>query len=348
LKKRSKNNLLLISTILGLLIVSIIFLLYPTCTRAQTPNPNSLEADNAIQQILNSNITFESHKVYLCVWLLNTYSFEYTTGNYIFDLYVSILWTDTNISAAPNWYFTNGFAYPTSEANVLLGENLTGTIRYAVHRVTAELNTPPDAKDYPFDKIYLKISIDLPTQGYNVTGEWLNNQTGIDPYFENAGWKTTNVQLQVSPHAGSLGVERPHFDMVITQEKAKPSSIITSFLPPIFFCAVSAVAFLFSLQGLTPVGIRIGLNNSMLVTTILFLISVEGSVPPSSVMSIFEMFILSVLSFLTLGLIITVLGFALWLKVKDEKLVKGINRWGLVISIILPFILFGIYFVFRS
>ncbi len=137
-------------------------------------------------------------------------------------MYVSFFWIDPNISTG-NWYFTNGYAYPNSEANVLLGKNLTSDIKYEIYRVTASLNTPPNAKDYPFDKISLKISIDFAIQSFNVTGAWVDTLTGIDPYFENTGWKTTNVELIMSPHAGIVSIERPHFDMVITQEKIRLS-----------------------------------------------------------------------------------------------------------------------------
>jgi hypothetical protein len=337
------------SIILGSLLLIFIFLFNSTRTGGQIPNSNSSESDIIIRQIKNTNIQFENHTVYLSVWLLNTYSFEYTTGNYIFDMYVSILWIDPNISKNPNWYFTNGYAYPTPEANVLLNLNVSGDIKYKVYRVTAALNTPPNAKDYPFDKISLKISMDISVaQEYNINGKWINNLTIIDPYFENAGWKTTDVELLSSMHASSLGVERPHFDMVITQEKIRPSSIITTFLPPIFFCIVSAISFLFNLKGLTPVSVRIGLNNSMLVTTLLFIISVGGSIPPSSVMSIFEMFMLSVLSFLILGLVVTVMGFAFWIRYKNEKKTLRINRWGFIISIIAPLLLFTVLYFLRG
>ena len=119
-----------------------------------------LKEPTLIQQVLSSNIEFENHTVYLSL-LLNCYSFQYTTGNYIFDMYVSFLKLHPNISTG-NWYFTNGYAYPNSEANVLLGKNLTSDITITkCYRVTASLNTPPNAKDYPFDKISLKISIDF-------------------------------------------------------------------------------------------------------------------------------------------------------------------------------------------
>ena len=285
--------------------------------------------------------------MYVGIWVLHIYSFQYTTGTYTLDMYVYFFWTDPDITTA-NWYLTNGYPI-NSEAKVLINRNINGTIKYEFYRVTATLNTPPDARDYPFDQINLKISLELTNAAVNsINLVWLQNQTGLDPAFVNPNWNTTNIELSTVKHSYPLGIEAPYAEMTITQAKTKPSSALASLFPPLVFSFVSVVSFLFSLKDPGSVGLRMGLNTSMLITTILFQLNISGSIPPSSSLSIFGLFSISVLVFLSLNLIVTIVGFAHFVKFKNEKFTIRVNRWGFLISIVLPVALFSVLFLLRT
>jgi len=284
--------------------------------------------------------------MYLGIWILHIYNFQYITGTYTLDMYVYFFWTDPNITTA-NWYLTNGYPI-NSAAKILVESNVTGDIKYEFYRVTATLNTPPDAKDYPFDQITLKVSLELINPGYSVNLAWLQNQTGLDPAFNNPNWRTTNIELSTSKHSYPLGVEAPYAEMAITQAKLKPSSALASLLPLIVFSVVSAISFLFSLTDLGSVGLRMGLNTSMLITTILTSLSIGGAIPPSSSVSIFALILMSVLVFLSLNLVVTIFGFAHFVKYKNAIFTKKVNRWGFLISIITPILLFIILFTLSA
>ena len=181
--------------------------------------------------------------MYMGIWVLHIYSYQYTTGTYTLDMYVYFFWTDPNITTA-NWYLTNGYPI-NSAAKILVNSDVTGAIKYEFYRVTAILNTPPDARDYPFDQITLKISPELINPDYSVNLAWLQNQTGVDPAFDNPLWKTTNIELSTSKHTYPLGVQAPYAEMDITQAKLKASSAFASLFPPIIFCIVSAISSMF-------------------------------------------------------------------------------------------------------
>jgi hypothetical protein len=108
------------------------------------------------------------------------------------------------------------------------------------------------------------------THGNNVTLSWFSDQTGIDPQFNNPGWKTDSYVLTTSIHSYPVGVQVPRAEMVIIQQRQRASTSIAPFIPPTIFAVVCAVSFLFGLKEPGSVALRIGLNTSMLVTTLLF------------------------------------------------------------------------------
>jgi hypothetical protein len=339
-KKKQMRKVLVKSVLLSIFFVIAFVLFCPSLTRGQFTNADSFQPDQ-IQSRLQSQlqgVEFGNHAMYMGVWVIHIYNFQYTSGTYTLDMYVYFFWTDPNITTA-SWYLTNGYPI-NSAAKILVDSNVNGDIKYEFYRITATLNTPPDARDYPFDQINLKISIELINPGYGVNLAWLQNETGVDPGFVNPNWKTTNIQLTSSQHSYPLGIQAPLAEMTITQAKLKPSSALASLFPPLVFCFVSVVSFLFSLKDPGSVGLRMGLNTSMLITTILFQLNISASIPPSTSVSIFGLFSISVLVFLSLNLIVTIVGFAHFVKFKNEKFTVRVNRWGLVISIILPIMLF--------
>ena len=90
------------------------------------------------------NIQYENHTVYVSLWLINVYSFDYKTGSYTFDFYVFFFWSDPNIQTA-NWYLMNGYpSYPG--AKLLVASNYTDQVKYEFYRVRADLNTPLEPK----------------------------------------------------------------------------------------------------------------------------------------------------------------------------------------------------------
>lgn len=326
----------------------IAFILFsPVMTRGQSTNVTSNQSDQ-IQSRLQSQLQgleFGNQTIYMGIWVIHIYSFQYTAGTYTFDMYCFFFWTDPNISTA-NWYLTNGYPI-NSAAKILVTRNVTSGIKYEIYRVTATLNTAPDAKNFPFDQVTMNVSIEVLNPGYTVNLAWLQNATGVDSSFKNPMWKTTNIELSTSMHSYPLGVEAPNANMAITQERIKPSAAISTLFPPLMFCVVSAISFLFSLKDPPSVGLRLGLNTSMLITTILFTLSISGSVPPSTSISIFALFMISVIIFLSLNLIVTIGGFSLSMRFKDPHLALRINRWGLVFSIIVPVLIFVVLLSFR-
>ena len=274
--KEHKKLIHKVSCILVAFFISLSMIPYPLLASGQLSDPGSIDSTNPNFTSF-SDIQPNNNSVIVGLWLINLFSYQYITSDYTMDMYLYFFWRNTNVTAI-DWDFANG--YPITPTSItLLNSNYTSTVRYEVYRATARFNSPPDASDFPFDKINLTISINLLTHGNNITLNWLNNQTGVDPQFTNPGWKTVSVELDASIHTYPLGVQVPRADMVIIQQRQRAVASISPFIPPTIFALVCAVSFLFGLKEMGSVGLRIGLNTSMLVTTLLFSFGVNSSIP---------------------------------------------------------------------
>lgn len=303
----------------------------------------------AIPEITMNLIAVEpdENTVLVGIWLINIFEYRYATGDYTMDMYIYFFWTNPDLTKV-DWYFANG--YPITPTSITLIESRNSTeenLKYQVFRATARFNTPPDASNYPLDDIYLTVSVDLLTHGRNLTLSWLNDQTGIDPSFQNSGWTTTNVELTTFTHSYPLGVEVPRAELAITQQKQRIGNVISPFIPPLIFSFVSAVSFLFGLKETGSVGLRIGLNTSMLVTTLLFSFGINANIPPSSSVPLYSIFLTAVLFFMVCNLVVTIVGTVGWVKYRNEKRTMRANQFGFLISIIVPITVFLLLFLTR-
>jgi hypothetical protein len=347
-KKACTQRVCLLSFI-GIFLFFVALFIYPALAINGASSKLTTESEHTPSlQAQLANFQYENNTVYLGVWLINIYNFQYLTGDYTFDFYLYFFWVDPNPNITQiDWQLVNGYPI-TPNAITLIDRNLNSTVKHEIYRVTAHFNTAPNAIDYPFDSIKLEVALDFLTRGNYNNVVWLENQTGIDPGFENSGWKTSNVALTVSSHAYPLDVAVPRASMVITQQRQNLLSSVQALIPPIIFGIVSVFSFLFGLKEVSAVGIRIGLNTSMLVTTLLFNFAASAAIPPASTISFYGLFMLSILIFMVLNLVITIVGVVAWIRYKNEQQVKRINRWGFVLAIGLPILFFVLLYVLRT
>jgi hypothetical protein len=329
-------------------LLSVFFIAFSVFAHLPTANCqlSSYQTVESSLQAIAANPELNSTSVAVGCWLINTFGYEYTKGDFTADMYIYFFWTNPDVLTI-DWHFGNG--YPITPASItLVQSNTTGNLKYEVYRATAHLSSSPDASNFPFDKINLTISVEVLTHGKNLTLFWLNDQTGIDPQFSNPGWKTDSLELSTSTHNYPLGVQVPKADMIVTQERQRASTSVSPFIPPLIFSLVCAVSFLFGLKEPGSVALRIGLNTSMLVTTLLFSFAASSNIPPASSMVLFTMFILCVLIFMVSNLVVTIIGVVGWAKYKNEKRTKLANQLGFLISIIVPIIIFLILLIARA
>jgi hypothetical protein len=293
----------------------------------QIPAGNSSLINQAV------DIGNENHTMHVGLYLVQCYGFDYKSGSYTYDFFVRFLWTDPNIKTA-DWYLRNGYpAYPG--AKILVDEDKTGTVKWELYRVRANLNAPIESTNYPFDRVNLPVSIELLTHGYTTSLVWFTPATGIDPDFKIVGWSKPVYELTASFSDYPLRVE-PRADMDIWLERNFYGAFLKSVFPLLIFCFVAGVGFLFNMKEDSAFALRIGIGTSMLISAVLFNISEQNSIPPVTRLTLYNAIIAAVVAFLALFLIVTIVGYAEWKRNKDEKKVVRINRIGFLVSLAVP------------
>jgi hypothetical protein len=320
----------------SIIFLSLFFLLSLNLILGNSQAIEQVSAENT--PIVNQAIDIgnENNTMYVGLYLIQCYGFEYKTGSYTYDFYVRFLWTDPNIKTA-DWYLMNGYpAYPG--AKLLIDENKTGNVKWELYRVRANLNVPIEPTDYPFDRINLPISIELLSHNYNISLVWFKPATGIDPDFKIVGWSSPVYTLNTSVSYYPLRVE-PRADMDILMERNFYGAFLKSVLPLLIFCFVAGVGFLFKMKDDSAFALRIGIGTSMLISTVLFNISEQNDIPPVTRFTFYNAIIAAVVAFLALFLIVTILGYVEWKRSNDEKKVERINRIGFIVTLAVPIVI---------
>jgi hypothetical protein len=321
------------------LLACLIFLLalLPACTQALGPVPGGFDPAQV------SGIGTENNTVHVGIHLIDMYNFQYQTGRYTYDMYVFFFWTDPNIATA-DWYLMNG--YPTFPgAKLLVDADRNGSVKWELYRARADLNAPIEPTNYPFDRITLPVSIELLTHNYPTTLVWMDKETGIDTGFTNVGWSRPAYMLNTSVSHYPLGIDSPRVDMLVVMDRNPFGGLVKTIFPPLVFCFVAAVCFLFRMHDASAFTLRVGITTSMLVSAVLFIFAEQGDIPPVSQLTFFHVFMAATISFLALGLVTTVLGYVEWMRTNDKAHVDRINRAGFVVSVILPVLFFAVLFL---
>jgi hypothetical protein len=275
--------------------------------------------------------------VTISLYVINVYGFDYKSGSYTFDFYLELQWNDTRIEFV-DWYLMNGMpSYPGAKSLVYI-DNTSGQ-RSELWRVRADLSVPMMANEYPFDSVDLPISVELLTPYFNTSLVWNAAQSGVDPGFKIVGWDIASVRYATGFHVYTLKYDEPQAVMTVTITRSPAVALISTILPPMIFCIVSACSFFLRLDDNSSFGLRIGMNTSMIITSVLFNMSEIGQIPPVTDFSFYSLFFLAVLCFLAGNLIVTMVEYVYWKRGTSSARLRSINFWGALACLILPAIL---------
>jgi hypothetical protein len=273
------------------------------------------------------------------IYVISIGNFEFTKGTYVLDFYLMFQWENSNISPT-SFEFMNGRA--TSKEKIYdVRTNGSSEVWY---RVQASLFINPEFHSYPFDSQDLKIMIE--DSAYNIstiTYVPMTDVLGIDQQFRIAGWKIQSYNTNVSTHEYPWGEEYSQLTYTIKLERDAGLTAAKLLLPPIIFCIVSGLSFFFKADKITH---RLGLGTSMLISAVMFHLSQTSSLPPLPSLILIDKIMIAVYAFLASSLFATTLIYIddeYW---KDVDYTKTVNRTGGLLTIILPFLIFGLLYFF--
>lgn len=273
------------------------------------------------------------------IYVISIGNFEFTKGTYVLDFYLMFQWENNNISPT-SFEFMNGRA--TSKEKIYdVRNNSSSEVWY---RVQASLFITPEFNRYPFDSQDLKIIIEDSTYNIStITYVPMTDVLGIDQQFRIAGWKIQSYNTNVSTHEYPWGEEYSQLSYTIKLERDAGLTAAKLLLPPIIFCIVSGLSFFFKADKITH---RLGLGTSMLISAVMFHLSQTSSLPPLPSLILIDKIMIAVYAFLASSLFATTLIYIddeYW---KDVDYTKTVNRTGGLLTIILPFLVFGLLYFF--
>jgi hypothetical protein len=277
--------------------------------------------------------------IYVGIYVISIGNFEFTKGTYVLDFYLVFQWENHNITPV-HFEFMNGRA--TSKEKIY--DERTDNASEIWYRVQANLFITPEFNRYPFDSQDLKIILE--DSQYNITTITyvpLEEILGVDEQFRIAGWKIQSSTTEISIHDYPWGEDYSQLTYTIKLERDAGLTATKLLLPPIIFCIVSGLSFFFRADKITH---RLGLGTSMLISAVMFHLSQTSSLPPLPSLILIDKIMISVYAFLASSLFATTLIYIDEEYWKDVDYTKTVNRMGGMLTILLPFLVFGLlYFI---
>ncbi|MBE3136196.1 MAG: hypothetical protein IMZ43_02210 [Thermoplasmata archaeon] len=310
--------------------ISVIFLFFLVCSLVFSAISTAAEEEQLINDATTINVG---------IYVISIGNFEFTKGTYVLDFYLMFQWENQNISPM-SFEFMNGRA--TSKEKIYdVRTNSTSEVWY---RVQASLFITPEFNKYPFDSQDLKIILEDSTYNISrVTYSPMTDVLGVDEQFRIAGWKIQSYNTNVSNHEYPWGEEYSQLTYTIKLERDAGLTAAKLLLPPIIFCIVSGLSFFFKADKITH---RLGLGTSMLISAVMFHLSQTSSLPPLPSLILIDKIMIAVYAFLASSLFATTLIYIddeYW---KDVDYTRIVNRAGGALTIILPFLVFGLLYFF--
>jgi hypothetical protein len=173
----------------------------------------------------------------------------------------------------------------------------------------------------------------------------LESESGISQDFLEVGWDLEGLEYSVTNQSYPYGITLSQAEMDVVLTRDTYAALYQTIIPPIIFCIVSAFSFAFKIEDDTGFSIRIGLNTSMLITAVLFNLAETDKIPPITQFTLYSVFEISVLVFISMNLITTIVGYIGWKYKNDSRFVKSINRLGLLASFLVPILVIAIIYL---
>jgi hypothetical protein len=224
-------------------------------------------------------------------------NFDFGKGAYSLDFYLWFRWSDPNISSM-NFEIMNGHpAYSNAFQKIV--DNTSGELKEQWFRLRADLFIPPDLTSYPFESGGLKVELeDAVLNNTLLRYHWASEGSGYDATsLVMPGWKIAYLNYTVGEHEYTFGETYSKATFTIQVERNSLPAAIQIIMPPIIFCLVSSLSFFFRETKEQNIGIRLGLNSSMIISAVLFYYGQQSSLPPMSSFSIFDEMMISVYVF---------------------------------------------------
>jgi hypothetical protein len=232
----------------------------------------------------------KAQEIRVGVYILNLGKFDVSSGAFTVDFYLSMT------SEAP--FEKGAFEFMNGRASSL--DVITDKPNEKFYRIQANLFENVDLKAYPFDRHALTIQIEEKSanngQVVYVPDE---AQSGIDPLVTFVGWELAGQPHgRVLEHDYALYKEKySRFVYEIAIRRTALAAILKAFVPVGFILLVGLLSLIIRANN---VGMRFGLNTSMLLAAVMFHLNLTSSLPPVGYLTFGDKFMIA--TYVSLGL----------------------------------------------
>jgi hypothetical protein len=284
-------------------------------------------------------------RVEVSVFVNSIDNLDMVKGTYTIDCYLHFRWTDPSITAA-HFEFMNG--EPAAGANSVekLSESKSGPVKEEWYRARADFRITPNNLDYPFESGILPIKIE---DSYYNSSELIyvpfTEESGMEPGFVIPGWKFGTPSFSVKDHSypGNETYSQLAYNIPITNDAL--ASLLQTVVPPLIFCIIAGLSFLIRVDHNELVHLRYVLTTSMFISAVMYHFGQLALIPGLGVLKLFDKFMIAVYLFLAVTVTVTTLCYLAQQQWGRPDLVKPINRYGVVVSILLPVVSFWLLLV---
>lgn len=303
----------------------------------------AVEASPSLPPAVNSS-SGSPAKMEVSVFINSIDDLDMVKGTYTLDCYLHFRWTDPSIDAA-SFEFMNG--EPTSVESVkIISESKSGPVKEEWYRARANFRIIPNNMDYPFESGILPLKIeDTNHDSSQLIYVPLMEESGIEPGFVIPGWKISNPTFSIIEHKypGAPAFSQISYNIPITNDAL--ASVLQTAVPPLIFCIIAGLSFLIRVDHNELVHLRYVLTTSMFISAVMYHFGQLALIPGLGVLKLFDKFMIAVYLFLAVTVAITTFCYLAQQQWGRPELVKPINRYGIVVSIVLPVVSFWLLVV---
>ena len=297
---------------------------------------SALESASQPGPVSNSSLS----KIGVGVYIHSIDNIDYVRGTYTMDFYLHFLWTDPGIQTA-HFEIMNGQPSAGSHSLEKLSANTAGPVKEEWYRVRADLSTDNDIRNFPFERGTLPIEIeDATSSAPDLLYFPLEEESGIDPKFAIPGWSIGTPTAFVDNHSYPWGQAYSRFSYNVPITKNETDSIVQTLIPPLIFCFIALLSFVIKVDHNELVHLRYVLTTTMLLSTVMYHFSEVTVQPGLAVLKLFDKYMISVYLFLAATIVVTTLCYLAQWQWQRPGLVKYINRYGMVVSVLVPVVSF--------
>jgi len=299
---------------------------------------SALESPSSPGPALNSSLS----KMWVGVYVNSIDNLDFVKGTYTMDVYLHFLWTDPAIQTA-QFEIMNGKSSET-RSEEKLSENKSGPVKEEWYRVRADLTTITNMQKFPLESGVLPIEIeDATNNAPDLVYVPLDKESGVDPKFEIPGWKIDPATFVVTNHSYLGGETYSQLSFKVPITKNATESVVQTIIPPLIFCFIAFLSFFIKVEHNELVHLRYVLTTTMFITAVMYHFSEISVMPSLQVFNLFDEYMIAVYLFLATTIVITTLCYLARWDWERPDLVKVINRYGMVLSLIVPLVSFLLF-----